>query len=73
MDVEMTEASYEVTWKDIKRATLQRMFVIEGGTVVVSDVTQPYIEAMPAAANEGIYLLAAAGGVDLDIHIRLGG
>ncbi len=62
MSRDMTETSYEVTWKDIKRATLQRMFVIEGGTVVVSDVTQPYIEAMPAAANEGIYLLAAAGG-----------
>ncbi len=51
-----------MTWKDIKRATLQRIFVIEGGTVVISDVTEPYIASMPDAANEGIYLLAAAGG-----------
>lgn len=51
------------TWKDIKRATLQRLFVIEGGCVVVSDLTKPYIELMPAAANEGMYLLASAGGV----------
>jgi hypothetical protein len=55
----------ETTWKDIKRATLQRMFVIEGGTVVISDITNPYIEALPAAANEGIYLLAAAGGAGI--------
>lgn len=52
-----------MTWKEIKKATLQRLFVIEGGVVVISDVTQPYIHAMPAAANEGIYLLSAAGGV----------
>lgn len=57
--------AFEVTWKDIKRATLQRLFVIEGGTVVISDTTKPYIDAMPAAANEGIYLLAAAGGVGI--------
>ncbi len=60
MDFNMTS---ETTWKDIKRATLQHMFVIEGGTVVISDITKPYIEALPAAANEGLYLLAAAGGV----------
>jgi hypothetical protein len=52
-----------MTWKEIKKATLQRIFVIEGGAVVISDVTQPYINAMPSAANEGIYLLSAAGGV----------
>ena len=51
-----------MTWKDIKKATLQHLFVIEGGTVVISDVTKPYINSMPMAANEGIYLLASAGG-----------
>lgn len=38
------------------------MFVIEGGVVVISETTKPYIHAMPAAANEGIFLLASAGG-----------
>ena len=55
----------QMTWKDIKRAVLQRLFVIEDSTVVISHVTKPYIDAMPAAANEGIYLLAAAGGVGI--------
>ncbi len=54
-----------MTWKDIKKATLQHLFVIEGGTVVISDVTKPYINAMPMVANEGIYLLASAGGVGI--------
>ncbi len=51
-----------MTWKDIKKATLQRLFVIEGGTVVISHTTEPYLNAMPAAANEGIFLLASVGG-----------
>ncbi len=54
-----------MTWKDIKKATLQHLFVIEGGIVVISDSTKPYINAMPMAANEGIYLLASAGGVGI--------
>ncbi len=54
-----------MTWKDIKRATLQHLFVIEGGTVVISDVTKPYLNSMPMAANEGIYLLASAGGAGI--------
>ena len=51
-----------VTWKDIKLAVLQRIFAVEGGCVVISHVTKPYIDSMPAAANEGIFLLASAGG-----------
>lgn len=50
-------------WKDIKRATLQRLFATEDGTVVISDAKESYVGYMPAAANEGIYLLAHAGGI----------
>ncbi len=56
-----------MTWKDIKRATLHHLFVIEGGTVVISDVTKPYLHAMPMAANEGIYLLASVGGAGIRV------
>ena len=52
-----------MTWKDIKKATLQRLFATDDGTVVISDAKESYVGYMPAAANEGIYLLACAGGV----------
>lgn len=61
----MSNTAYITKWSDIKRATLQRIFVLESGATVISDVTKPYIEAMPTAANEGIYLLASAGGVGI--------
>lgn len=49
------------TWKDIKLATLQKMFSSNGTTIQVDSSTQEYIYSMPQAANEGLQLLATAG------------
>lgn len=49
------------TWKDIKLATLQKMFSSNGTTIQVDSSTQEYIYAMPQAANEGLQLLSTAG------------
>ena len=48
------------TWYDLKLATLQKMFSADG-EIVVDESTQGYISAMPAAANEGLAMLATAG------------
>lgn len=50
-----------MTWKDIKLATLQKMFSSNGTTIQVDSSTQEYIYSMPQAANEGLQLLATAG------------
>ena len=52
-----------VTWKDIKYATLQKMFSITGSqTEIPSDsATMEYVNAMPQACNEALELLATAG------------
>ena len=52
-----------VTWKDIKYATLQKMFSITGSqTEIPSDSdTIEYVNAMPQACNEALELLATAG------------
>ena len=49
------------TWKDIKLATLQKMFSSNGTTIQVDSSTQEYIYSMPQAANEGLQLLSTAG------------
>jgi len=49
------------TWKDIKLATLQKMFSSDGTTIQVDSSTQEYINSMPQAANEGLQLLSTAG------------
>lgn len=51
------------TWKDIKYTTLQKMFSITGSqTNIPSDMsTMEYVNAMPAACNEALQLLATAG------------
>lgn len=49
------------TWKDIKLATLQKMFSSNGTTIQVDSSTQEYLYAMPQAANEGLQLLSTAG------------
>jgi hypothetical protein len=49
------------TWKDIKLATLQKMFSSNGQTIQADTSTQEYINSMPQAANEGLQLLATAG------------
>lgn len=49
------------TWKDIKLATLQKMFSSNGTTIQADSSTSEYIYAMPQAANEALQLLATAG------------
>ena len=50
-----------MTWKDIKLATLQKMFSAEGTTIPTDETTADYIAAMPYAANEGMQMLSTAG------------
>lgn len=50
-----------MTWKDIKLATLQKMFAADGSTLVVDESTKDYIAAMPQACNEGLQLLSTVG------------
>jgi len=49
------------TWKDIKLATLQKMFAADGSEIVVDESTEDYIAGMPYAANEGLLRLVTAG------------
>ena len=51
------------TWKDIKYATLQKMFSISGSSTVLPNdsANMEYINAMPQACNEALQLLATAG------------
>lgn len=49
------------TWKDIKLATLQKMFSADGDTIPNDSSTRDYIASMPTAANEGLQLLSTAG------------
>lgn len=50
-----------MTWKDIKIATLQKMFAAEGGEIPTDGSADDYIAAMPYAANEALNMLATAG------------
>lgn len=50
-----------MTYLDLKRIVLQKVFAITDGNVVVDDATQEYLTALPGAANEGLQLLATAG------------
>ena len=51
-----------MTWKEIKLATLQKMFSAEGANINENDeAVRPYLNAMPHAANEGLQLISAAG------------
>ena len=51
------------TWKDIKYATLQKMFSITGSSTSIPNdsATMEYINAMPQACNEALQLLSTAG------------
>ena len=49
------------TWKDIKLATLQKMFAADGFEIVQDESTKDYLAGMPYAANEGLQRLATAG------------
>ncbi len=50
-----------MTWKEIKLATLQKMFAAEGSTIPSDESTVDYLAGMPQAANEGLQLLSTAG------------
>ena len=50
-----------MTWKDIKLATIQKMFSANGAIIPSDDSTRDYIAAMPYAANEGILMMSTAG------------
>ena len=50
-----------MTWKDIKLATIQKMFSADGSSIPSDDSTRDYLAAMPYAANEGILMLSTAG------------
>lgn len=50
-----------MNWKEIKLATLQKMFAADGNTLIVDESTKDYIASMPQACNEGLQLLSTAG------------
>ena len=52
-----------ITWKDIKYATLQKMFSITGSqrNIPNDSATMEYVNAMPQACNEALELLSTAG------------
>ena len=49
------------TWKDIKLATLQKMFSANGTTIQNDSSISEYINGMPQACNEALELLSTAG------------
>ena len=50
-----------MTWGEIKTIALQKMFAYGGDDPLAQDLAEPYLPAMPHAANEGLSLLATAG------------
>lgn len=44
-------------WKDIKLATLQKMFSAEGNNIPSDDSTRDYLAGMPYAANECLQMI----------------
>lgn len=50
-----------MTWKDIKVATLQKMFAADGNDIPSDGSADDYVAAMPYVANEALNMLATAG------------
>lgn len=50
-----------ITWGDIKIFTLQKIFAINGDTLVSDTSTSPYIKSMPQVVNEALQILSTAG------------
>ena len=50
-----------MTWKDVKLATLQKMFAAEGTTIPTDESTTDYLAGMPYVANEALQRLSTAG------------
>ncbi len=49
-----------MTWKDVKLATLQKMFAAEGSTIPTDESTTDYLAGMPYVANEALQRLSTA-------------
>ena len=56
-----------MTWKDIKLATIQKMFSADGSTIPSDDSTRDYVAAMPYAANEGILMLTGQPSIQVGL------
>lgn len=50
-----------MTWKDIKVATLQKMFAADGNDIPTDGSADDYLAGMPYVANEALNMLATAG------------
>ncbi|MEG2404914.1 MAG: hypothetical protein RSC01_08330 [Oscillospiraceae bacterium] len=50
-----------MTWEQVQQITMQKLFATSAGEMLQDDATKDYINAMPAAANEAIMLLALRG------------
>lgn len=50
-----------MTWKDVKLATLQKMFAAEGSTIPTDESTTDYLAGMPYVANEALQRLSTVG------------
>ena len=50
-----------MTWKDVKLATLQKMFAAEGSTIPTDESTRDYLAGMPYVANEALQRLSTTG------------
>lgn len=48
----------KTTWDEIRVTVLQKLFLIDGGTVVEDGSTKAYLAAMPSAYNEATRLLS---------------
>ena len=46
-----------MTWKDIKLATLQKMYSAEGNNIPSDDSSRDYLASMIPAANEGLVMM----------------
>ena len=49
-----------MTWREIKLATLQKMFSADGSTLVEDETTKDYLAGMPQTANEALALLCTS-------------
>lgn len=48
-------------WKDIKLATLQKMFAADGNTIPTDESTTDYLAGMPQVCNEALSILSRVG------------
>jgi hypothetical protein len=49
------------TWKELQETCLRKIFSLDGDELTQDSATLPYLNAMPAAANEALLLLATTG------------